>query len=75
MYMIYHLYDNFPLYYRACLGMHFAKATLFAIVASMVAIYELKRARDGRGKEIDVFLESTWGLSTYVKTLFTFTFF
>jgi cytochrome P450 len=52
---------------RVCPGRHIADATLFAMVATLLATVDIVRAKDAQGKEIIPNVEVTSGLLCHPK--------
>jgi hypothetical protein len=40
------------LFFRICPGMHFADATLFITLATMLTVFDIKPAKDAQGNDI-----------------------
>lgn len=51
---------------RACPGIHLAKASMFIMLATFIALFDLEKAKDKDGNEISVRVEHTDGLVRYV---------
>jgi cytochrome P450 len=51
---------------RICPGRHLSNAALTHMVASLLAVFNIERAKDPNGKPIDVQLETTPGFIMYV---------
>ncbi|KAI0034565.1 cytochrome P450 [Vararia minispora EC-137] len=56
---------NFGYGRRECVGIHFAKATLWVTIASMLSIFNLFKAKDEQDNEIEISTERTTGLASH----------
>jgi hypothetical protein len=45
--------------YRECVGQHFAKDMLWIVTASVLAVYDFKKAKDENGNEIPIIPKMT----------------
>jgi len=52
---------------RICPGRHLAEASYWAIASSMIAAFDISKALDGDGKEVDLPLEFTHGFVRHPK--------
>ena len=52
--------------HRECVGMHFARATLWVVVATMLSVFDFSKAKDEHGNEIEISDEVTSGLVRFV---------
>lgn len=50
---------------RNCVGMHLANATLWIMVASLLAAFEIKPAKDAQSVDIPIQVEYSDGLIRY----------